>query len=208
MFVSLKAKKLYIRQAMEQIYEGDVTIRDPETPIGTHIFTAVDYQPGGRDMRWNVVSIAGRQPGEPEKSSGMNSNRRNASVEAIPTDAAAAKAALDRVDIPQETAQRISELVLPGSSLIVSDEAAHKETNKATDFIVLISGEPQGGIILRPEAPSRILRRLLRWRLWLGLRQPGLRRLRQSPPPARRRSLWPVRRALQVVVRPSDLRAA
>jgi L,D-transpeptidase catalytic domain len=150
-FVSLKAKKLYIRQAMEQIYEGDVTIRDPETPIGTHIFTAVDYQPGGRDMRWNVVSIAGRQPGEPEKSSGMNSDRRDASIEAIPTDAAAAKAALDRVDIPRETAQRISELVLPGSSLIVSDEAAHKETNKATDFIVLISGEPQGGIILRPK---------------------------------------------------------
>jgi hypothetical protein len=150
-FVSLKAKKLYIRQAMEQIYEGDVTIRDPETPIGTHIFTAVDYQPGGRDMRWNVVSIAGRQPGEPEKSSGMNRDRRNASVEGIPTDVTVAKAALDRVDIPQETAQRISELVLPGSSLIVSDEAAHKETNKATDFIVLISGEPQGGIILRPK---------------------------------------------------------
>ena len=43
-------------------------------------FTAVDYQPGGRDMRWNVVSIAGRQPGEPEKSSGMNQRKRNQSV--------------------------------------------------------------------------------------------------------------------------------
>ena len=76
-FVSLKAKKIYIRQDMEQIYEGDVAIRDPDQPIGTHIFTAVDYQPGGRDMKWNVVSIAGRQPGEPEKSSGMNRSGRN-----------------------------------------------------------------------------------------------------------------------------------
>ncbi len=150
-FVSLKAKKIYIRQDMEQIYEGDVAIRDPDQPIGTHIFTAVDYQPGGRDMRWNVVSIAGRQPGEPEKSSGMNRNSRNASVPSIPTDVAAATAALDRVEIPKETAEHISELVLPGSSLIVSDEAAHKETGKATDFIVLLSGEPQGGIILRPK---------------------------------------------------------
>lgn len=150
-FISLKAKKLYIRQALEQIYEGDVTIRDPETPIGTHTFTAVDYQPGGREMRWNVVSIAGRQPGEPEKSSGMNQHSRNASVPGIPTDVAAANAALDRIEIPEETVQRISELVLPGSSLIVSDEAAHKETGKATDFIVLLSGEPQGGIILRPK---------------------------------------------------------
>ncbi len=150
-FVSLKAKKIYIRQDMEQVYEGDITIRDPETPIGTHIFTAVDYQPGGRDMKWNVVSIAGRQPGEPEKSSGMNDHSRNASVPGIPTDVAAATAALDRVDIPKETAEHISELILPGSSLIVSDEAAHKETGKATDFIVLLSGEPQGGIILRPK---------------------------------------------------------
>jgi hypothetical protein len=35
--------------------------------------------------------------------------------------------------------------------LIVSDEGAHKETGKQTDFIVLLSGEPQGGIILRPK---------------------------------------------------------
>jgi hypothetical protein len=33
----------------------------------------------------------------------------------------------------------------------VSDEGAHKETGKQTDFIVLLSGEPQGGIILRPK---------------------------------------------------------
>ena len=150
-FISLKTKKLYVRQAYEPIFEADVTIRDPETPIGTHTFTALDYQPGGRDMRWNVVSIAGRQPGEPEKSSGMNQRKRNQSVEGIPTDVAAATAALDRIEIPQETVERINELVLPGSSLIVSDEGAHKETGKATDFIVLISGEPAGGIVLRPK---------------------------------------------------------
>lgn len=150
-FISRKTGKIYIRQDFEQIFEGDVTIRDPDQSIGTYTFTAVDYQPGGRDMRWNVVSIAGRQPGEPEKSSGMNRIRRDASPEPIPTDVAAASAALDRIEIPRETMDRISELVLPGSSLIVSDEAAHKETGKKTDFIVLLSGEPQGGIILRPK---------------------------------------------------------
>ena len=125
-------------------------IHDPTQPIGTHIYTAVDYKPGGRDMQWNVVSIAGRQPGEPEKSSGMNRVGRG-NVAPIPTDLVAATAALDRVEIPKETMDQISELVLPGSSLIISDEAAHKEPGKATDFIVLLSGEPQGGIILRPK---------------------------------------------------------
>jgi hypothetical protein len=74
---------------------------------------------------------------------------RPTSPSAIPI--VAATAALDRIDIPAETRERISQLVLPGSSVIVSDEAAHKETGKATDFIVLLSGEPQGGIILRPK---------------------------------------------------------
>jgi len=151
-FVSLKTMKLYVRQDFEPVFETDITIRDPDQPIGTHTFTAVDYKPGGREMRWNVVSIAGRQPGEPEKSSGMNRHPRNATVPGIPTDVDAAAAALDRVEIPAETVERISELVLPGSSLIISDEAAHpKETGKATDFVVLLSGEPQGGIILRPK---------------------------------------------------------
>ena len=38
-----------------------------------------------------------------------------------------------------------------GSSLIVSDEAVSKETGKSTDFIVLVSTEPQGGIKKRPK---------------------------------------------------------
>jgi hypothetical protein len=42
-------------------------------------------------------------------------------------------------------------VVSPGSSLIVSDEPmSAKETGKGTDFIVLMSGEPQGGIKSRP----------------------------------------------------------
>jgi hypothetical protein len=55
-------------------------------------------------------------------------------------------AALDRISIPQEARDRISQIVLPGSSLIVSDEGAHIETGKDTDFVVLLSGEPQGRI--------------------------------------------------------------
>jgi hypothetical protein len=35
---------------------------------------------------------------------------------------------------------------VPGSSLIVSDEEMSHETSKGTDFVVVMSGEPQGGI--------------------------------------------------------------
>ena len=44
-------------------------------------------------------------------------------------------------------------MVLPGSSLIVSDEGLSLETGKDTDFVVLISSEPQGGIKTRRREP-------------------------------------------------------
>jgi hypothetical protein len=165
-FVSLKTQTLYVRQGFEPVFETPVTIRDPEKPIGTHTFTAVDYGEDGRQMRWNVVSIGGRRADEPADDDGRYAynedddeyyyrprrrrQARTTASEPTPTDVAAATAALDRVTIPQETVERISELVLPGSSLIVSDEEAHKETGKQTDFVVLISGEPQGAIKKRP----------------------------------------------------------
>ena len=57
-----------------------------------------------------------------------------------------ATAALDRITLPPDVMARVSGSVWSGSSLIVSDEEMSKETGQATDFIVLISGEPQGGL--------------------------------------------------------------
>jgi hypothetical protein len=166
-FVSLKTQKLYVRQGFQPVFETPVTIADPYKPIGTHTFTAVGYGENGRDMRWTVVSIAGRQPGEYDDYGDYGDRgydyddyddyyrprrRRHArtSTKPKPTDVAAAKAALNRITIPEEARERISKLMLAGSSLIVSDEEASKETGKQTGFVVLISGEPQGAIRKRP----------------------------------------------------------
>jgi hypothetical protein len=152
-FISLKTQRLYIRQSFEPVFESPVTIRDPEQPIGTHIYTALDYADGGRDLRWNAVSIGGRRLDDPDR----NDRRRRShdrTAEPVPTDLTAASAALDRINIPQVAFDRLSELILPGSSLIVSDEEASKETGNATDFIVLISSEPQGGIKMRRREPD------------------------------------------------------
>ena len=70
-------------------------------------------------------------------------------AEAAPADVAGAQAALDRITVTQEARERISAAVLPGSSLIISDEGLHGETGKDTDFIVVMSGDPQGGLMSR-----------------------------------------------------------
>ena len=44
---------------------------------------------------------------------------------------------LDRITIPNEAIERISELMGPGASLIVSDMPISHETNRGTDFVIL-----------------------------------------------------------------------
>ena len=70
-------------------------------------------------------------------------------AEADNTSAADAKSALDRIVIPMEAIARISEVVTPSSSLIISDEEISRETGSGTDFIVVMSTDPQGGITIR-----------------------------------------------------------
>ena len=83
----------------------------------------------GATMRWTVVSI----PETFASASQTNPSRlRNE-----PTMLDKANAALERIEIPQDAVDRISELLTPGSSLIISDHGISHETGKDTDFIVL-----------------------------------------------------------------------
>ena len=44
--------------------------------------------------------------------------------------------ALERIEIPKETAEQLAELMKPGSSFIISDYGLSRETSKRTEFIV------------------------------------------------------------------------
>lgn len=156
-FISRQTQRLYVRKAFQPVLESPVTIRDADNPIGTHIYTALDDSNVDAGVRWSVVSMYGAQDkGEPGPN-GRSRRDGERKAEPVGTDVDAAKAALDRIDIPKDALERISEAVSPGSSLIVSDEDISKETGKGTDFVVLMSGEPQGGIKMRrrPEPWSR-----------------------------------------------------
>ncbi|RUO99047.1 L,D-transpeptidase family protein [Hyphomicrobium sp.] len=148
-FISLKTQRLYVRQGYEPVFDAPITISEPDKPIGTHVFTAVDYTKGGQDIRWMAVSLEHRGN---DYASNDDRRQRLSDAEAPPaTDLNEASAALNRITIPPDVAAKLSSAVWPGSSLIVSDEAVSKETGKSTDFVVLISTEPQGGIKKRPK---------------------------------------------------------
>ena len=158
-FISRKTQRLYVRQAFQPILEGPVTIRDADRPIGTHVFTAVERTGSNADMRWSVVSLnGGHADAGADEPHGSTRERRGQAVEPMATDPGGAKAALDRITIPQDALDRIAAIASPRSSLIISDEALSSETGKETEFVVLMSGEPQGGIKSRRRGPETKVR--------------------------------------------------
>jgi hypothetical protein len=122
-FVSRKQGKVFVRQDFKPIFEAPVTIAEPDRPLGTHVFTAMQMQEDGAAMQWTAVTIP----------SGYARARDTAVKAAAPT----AAAALDRIEMPQEAIDRIAGLLAVGSALIVSDNALSDETGLETDFIVL-----------------------------------------------------------------------
>ena len=130
-YISRATQKLYVRrnthkawadggEVFDATIEVPITIRNPDMPIGTHVFTAMARNDAG--LRWSVVTI----------DSGDD-----------------AKNALDRIAIPQNVLDRIAPTALPRSSIIISDEPLSSETNYRTEFVAVLSNQPQGGFVTR-----------------------------------------------------------
>lgn len=156
-FVSRATRRLYVRKAFHPVMEAPIIIRDADQPIGTFVFTAGEAAAGETALRWNVVSLYKNPTNIEPFAPAAKASGKQAAAAAAPlpsTDAGAAQAALARLNVPPELAAQISRIVLPGSSLIISDEPPSIETGKDTDFVVLMSGEPNGGIISRKRTPK------------------------------------------------------
>ena len=100
-FISRKTRHLYVRRAFEPILEIPVAIQEPERPIGTHVFTAMERTNGETGMRWSVISLeGGRSHGDVvDRRVGAS---RGPEVEPTAKEPSDAKTALDRIVIPPE----------------------------------------------------------------------------------------------------------
>jgi len=135
-YISRATQKLYVRrnthkpapdgggEVFDTSIEVPVTIRDAGRKIGTHVFTAMARNEAG--LRWSAVTI---------------------------DDGDDARSALDRIAIPQDVLDRIAPTALPRSSIIISDEPLSRETNYRTEFVAVLSDQPQGGFITRKPTP-------------------------------------------------------
>jgi L,D-transpeptidase catalytic domain len=154
-FISRASQRLYVRRSFQPVLESPVTILDSDSRIGTHVYTAMARSNGAGELRWSAVSVeSGRPDGVLSESPGQRRAGRDGRVQQMSTAADSAKEALDRILIPQDVLNRIAEMMSARSSLIVSDELLSSETGKDTDFVVVLSGEPQGSLKLRRRSPG------------------------------------------------------
>jgi len=146
-FISRKTQRLYVRRAFQPIWESPVTILDADRALGSHVFTALEQTGSDMSMRWSAVTLDDGRPRasvvEPQSQGGGGRGR---AVEPKGSELNSAKLALDRIVIPQDVLDRIARMLSPRSSLIVSDEELSAETGKDTEFVVVLSGEPQGSL--------------------------------------------------------------
>ena len=136
-YISRATQKLYVRrnthkpapdgggEVFDTSIEVPVAIRDPGREIGTHVFTAMAQS--GAGLRWSAVTIDNGDD---------------------------ARSALDRITIPQDVLDRIAPTALPRSSIVISDEPLSRETNYRTEFVAVLSDQPQGGFITRKPTPA------------------------------------------------------
>jgi peptidoglycan hydrolase-like protein with peptidoglycan-binding domain len=101
---------IFVRQDYARVFDAPVELVNPDEPLGTHVYTALNFAPGDTKTRWMAVTVQGGTPEE----------------------------ALDRVKIPDDVRRRISERLTPGSTLIIGDTSINSATlPKGGDYVVL-----------------------------------------------------------------------
>jgi lipoprotein-anchoring transpeptidase ErfK/SrfK len=135
-FISRKEGRIFIRQDWKEVWEAPVTFRDPDRPLGTHIYTAVDTVPDGSAVKWTAITIpAESQP--PKEAAARGKDKQPVPAQPDGPAPETAAGALDRIELPEGARERIAELLWTGGSLIVSDQPRSYEMGEYTDFIVL-----------------------------------------------------------------------
>ena len=105
---------IFVRQGFNRVFDAPIPLQQPSQPLGTNLYTALNFGPGDTKTRWIAFSLEGGDP---------------ATV-------------LDRLEIPDEASQKISEHLTPGSSLIVADTSVDSAILPEGDDFLVWAKEP------------------------------------------------------------------
>ncbi|WP_424362998.1 L,D-transpeptidase family protein [Methylocystis parvus] len=135
--ISKADKRVYVRQGLAPVFDAPANVRDPKTPLGSHLYIATASD--GAALKWSVISVA-PQGGDDTDTHKKVKSSEEASYDGFSsysTLSSSPEEALERVEISQEVRDRISERLWTGASIIISDQPLSGETNNVgTDLVV------------------------------------------------------------------------
>ncbi len=139
--VSKKDQRIYVRQGLAPVFDAPISVRDPETPLGSHLYIATAANDDGTALEWSVVSMPARaaeEQGDRRKNKAWVDEQ--AGMPPTPRRSTSTPAeALERVEIAQDVRDRIAERLWTGGSLIITDQPLSGETgNDGTDLTVKV----------------------------------------------------------------------
>jgi peptidoglycan hydrolase-like protein with peptidoglycan-binding domain len=117
---------LYVRQDIRPVFDFFVDFIKPKQTLGTHVFKAMKSPSGGAKIAWMAISLEGDD----------------------------SKSVLDRIEIPDDVRQQISERLTPGSTLIIADDSSHSAILREGDDFIVSSNEEPIEVVAEPRKPK------------------------------------------------------
>ncbi|CAJ1369891.1 unnamed protein product [Effrenium voratum] len=103
---------LRVRRKFSDIYSAPVSVKNIDQEIGTHVYTALDFERGDNSVEWIAVSAEGERGGQSDE-------------------------LLNRIEIPKKVATELAKMLTPGTSLTITDRSFKRNTGLGTDFVVI-----------------------------------------------------------------------
>ena len=125
-----KNGRLLVRKNFKPVYETGVEIKDPQYPLGSHLITASEFDAEALSTKWLSVSLEDQVYRQVNLPGGVKIEEG--------TDRYLLADALNRIVIDDEARRKVSQMLVPLSSISISDNGLSGETaTKGTDFVVI-----------------------------------------------------------------------
>lgn len=111
MIISGADKRLTVIKDGAEVLTAPVTIKDPQTPLGNVVYVLKNVS---GEVSWTALSFEGN---------GVSGGK--------------AASAIDRITVAPEANQQLSKLLVPGSTLFITELSAAPETRSGKDFVIL-----------------------------------------------------------------------
>jgi len=129
--ISTKEKRIVVFVNGVPAFEDKVTLQQPDLPFGTHVFNLTGPSDDPNKLKWMAVDLS------PDAVTDLGGDHGTAAQ----ASALLYAATIRRVDVPDATARRLSALLRPGTTMVITDKPVGPATYSRPGFTIMTTGD-------------------------------------------------------------------